>query len=73
MLDTNDKTAYVGTNTTREIDLLMGKDIKPITRREMYYRAIYHADQEIPEPITREEIALKYAVDYVRELEKGGS
>ena len=42
---------------------------KPITRREMYFYAMYHAEQEVPEPITREEIYLCKVIDYIRTLE----
>ena len=57
----------------RDIKLLQGEDIQPqhtqLTRRQKFYRALYHSEQEIPKPITKEEHALKNAVDYVRSLE----
>ena len=53
----------------RDIRLLQGEDIQPVTRKQMYYCALYHSDQVIPKPITKEEQALKKAVDYVRSLE----
>lgn len=57
--------------TEREIQLLKGVDVKPITRKEMYYRAVYHPEQMTPEPITEEERALKKLIDYVNELRGG--
>lgn len=57
--------------TERELALCDGEDIRPITRREMYIKAIFHPEQQTPAPVTREEICLQKIVDYVNTLKEG--
>lgn len=56
--------------TERERKIIKGEPLRALTRREMYLRAVYDKGQEMPKPITEEEIALKYLVEYVRSLKK---
>jgi hypothetical protein len=50
----------------RELSLLKGEDLKPLTRREMYIRALYNKAQKVPTPKTREEIAFSIAIANLR-------
>lgn len=53
--------------TDRELELLSGKDFQPITRREMYIRALYQKEQKVPTPMTREEQCFCIAIANIRE------
>jgi hypothetical protein len=55
----------------RELKLLKGADFKPITRREMYIRALYNQAQDIPKPITKEDKCFCIAIANIRGAENG--
>ena len=57
--------------SSRELRLLKGESIKPVTRREMYIRALYDSEQTVPKPITREDRCFCIAIANLRKGEIG--
>ena len=53
--------------TEKEMKMLQGENLKPITRREMYIRALYNPKQEVPKPITKEDRSFCIAIAKLRE------
>lgn len=52
--------------TDKELEMLKGKDIKAVTKREKYIRALYNESQEIPKPITKEDQCFCIAIAHLR-------
>lgn len=47
--------------------------MKPVTRRELFLNALSHPDNVLPPPITREEMYLQEAINYIKQGGGGGA